>query len=430
VTPDGNEAADRDVSGAGRRADSGASEIKRREQQRNQREEAKLDFISRRNNKGELLPGSIERCLKNGRLALLKLGLTFEFDDFAQRALVQGHLMQEFAQGISDKGFSLLRGAVMKEFGFDPGDKNVVDAVMMLCYENSYHPVRYYLGGLVWDGVPRIKRMFTTYFGARDTLLTRRPGTKFDTMVILEGAQGIRKSMAVRVLAGDKWFSDADLLTEPPKERALKMMGVWLYEIGELKGFSNHDLAALKAFMSNQEDKARPPYGRAVQTFPRQCIFIGTTNPTDYLRDPTGNRRFLPIVCGRIDVEALARDRDQLWAEASVLEARGAKVYLPDCLTHDATTEQDKRLEADPWEDLLTDVQGETYRTADGKAVQRVPSAWLLLEKLKIAADRNTPHLYTRLSNVMRRLGWRGPGLLTFGKESARGYERDEPADR
>jgi predicted P-loop ATPase len=191
-------------------------------------------------------------------------------------------------------------------------------AVQTAARDHHFHPVKAYLQGLRWDGVERLERWLSTYVGADDTDYARadgsrwlisavarifRPGAKADCL-ILEGPQGIRKSTALRTIAGE-YFTDglADLGS---KDAAMQTRGVWIIELSELD--SHAEGAGIKAFMSRTTDRFRPPYGMRLVESPRQCIFAGTVNHGTYLRDETGGRRFRPVVCGRIDVEGLAAE--------------------------------------------------------------------------------------------------------------------------
>lgn len=246
----------------------------------------------------------------------------------------------------------------------------VNNAVTMVAKENAFHPIREYLAGLVWDGLPRVETWLSQYIGAADNAYTRtvgrmflvamiariaRPGCQADYSLILEGGQGAQKSSLCRVLAGSEYFSD-QLPEITSKDAAAHLRGKWLIEIGELAALSKAETTALKAFMTRREEKFRPAYGRYEVTEPRQCCFIGTTNEGQYLRDSTGNRRFWPVTVGRIDLEALRRDRDQLWAEAVQLHHAGIP-WWPDADFERTVIapEQDARLDADPWESVVVD---------------------------------------------------------------------------
>jgi predicted P-loop ATPase len=172
-------------------------------------------------------------------------------------------------------------------------------------------------------------------------------------MLILEGPQGARKSTALKVLAGEAWFTD-ELAEIGSKDAAQQMRGVWIVEIAELDAIGRAEVSRIKAFLSRTADRYRPPYGRYVVDVPRQCVFAGSVNPDTYLRDETGNRRFWPLRCGTIDLDALRRDRDQLWAEAVMRYREGAIWWLDDPVLIAAADEiQATRLQADAWDDLI-----------------------------------------------------------------------------
>jgi predicted P-loop ATPase len=208
---------------------------------------------------------------------------------------------------------------------------------------HATHEVRDYLNLLKWDSVPRAHELFRKYFKCtyEDAQYTERigkmllvgavarvmqPGCKVDTMVVLKGEQGTGKSSAIKALAGN-WYTDSPI-EFGTKDAVQALLGVWLVEIPELQGMSNRNANEVKSFVSCASDRYRPSYGRKAINVPRQCIFIGTTNEDEFLTDATGNRRFLPVtVMGQIDLEALARDRDQLWAEAVHLYNAGELWY-------------------------------------------------------------------------------------------------------
>jgi len=240
-------------------------------------------------------------------------------------------------------------------------------AVQTAARDRPFHPVRAYLRGLSWDGVERVDRWLTAYVGAAETDYSRavgsrwlisavarifRPGAKADCCLILEGPQGIRKSTALRILAGEH-FTD-ELADLGSKDAAMQTRGVWIIELSELDSLSHSDVARIKAFMSRTTDRFRPPYGMRLVESPRQCVFAGTVNHSTYLRDETGGRRFWPVACGRIDVDALVRDRDQLWAEAKVGFEAGSVWWLDTAeLIQLASDQQVDRYEGDPWEEVI-----------------------------------------------------------------------------
>jgi hypothetical protein len=217
-------------------------------------------------------------------------------------------------------------------YGMKISDRDLKAATVLAAWQNSFHPVREYLSGLVWDRTPRMERLFIDYLGCADSPYTRNvarlmmlaavsrvfePGSKWDYAIILEGLQGAGKSTFIRTL-GRRWFSELEGDFHDGKEMVEKIQGSWIVEIPELSGFSRSDVQSIKAFISRQTDKVRLAYEARAMEFPRQCILIGSTNDKEYLRDPTGGRRFFPVECHveSIDNAALRQNIDQLWAEA------------------------------------------------------------------------------------------------------------------
>lgn len=220
-------------------------------------------------------------------------------------------------------------------YGIKVTDRDLKAAIVLAANGNAFHPVREYLEGRVWDGVPRVETLFHDYVGAPNDAYSRNvsrlmmvaavtrifePGHKFDFAVILEGLQGKRKSTFIQTL-GKSWFAELDGDFHDPKQMVELMQGAWIMEIPELSGFNRGDVRSIKAFISRQRDRARLAYARRAGEFPRQCIFIGSTNDREYLKDDTGGRRFWPMMCtaGEIDIARLETNVDQLWAEALTL---------------------------------------------------------------------------------------------------------------
>jgi predicted P-loop ATPase len=284
-------------------------------------------------------------------------------------------------------------------------------AVQTAARDHPFHPVRAYLQELAWDGVERLDRWLCTYLGADDTEYSHairsrwlisavarifRPGTKADCCLILEGPQGIRKSTALRTLAGE-YFTD-ELAELGSKDAAMQTRGVWIIELSELDSLSHSEVARIKAFMSRTTDRFRPPYGMRLVELLRQCVFAGTVNHSTYLRDETGGRRFWPVTCGRIDIDALARDRDQLWAEAKARFDAGAVWWLETAeLVQMATDQQMERYEDDPWEEVIGPwVDGRLSVSISDvlqKCVQKPQALWTQTDK-------------NRAARCLKALGW------------------------
>ena len=168
----------------------------------------------------------------------------------------------------------------------------------------------------------------------------------------MEGSQGIKKSTALKTLAGS-YFTD-ELADFGSKDSALQVRGVWIIELSELDTLNRSEVSRIKAFMSRTTDRFRPPYGKRLVESPHQCVFAGTVNHSNYLRDDAGARRFWPVACGSIDIDGLARDRDQLWAEAKTRFDLGAAWWLETGeLVEAAAQEQADRFDGEPWEELI-----------------------------------------------------------------------------
>lgn len=227
------------------------------------------------------------------------------------------------------------------------GKEKIFDAVNIMAEKNRFHPVRDYLDGCAWDGVPRVETVLIDYLGAEDNVYTRavtrktlaaavarayNPGCKFDYMLTIRGRQGIGKS-AILAKMGGEWFSDT-FGTMQGKEAYEQAIGVWIVEVGELAGMRKAEAETIKQYITKQKDRFRPAYGRRSQEFPRQCIFIGTTNEQTFLRDATGNRRFWVVDTPNEPKLDLWSDLTPetvrlIWAEAVEIYRKGESLHLP-----------------------------------------------------------------------------------------------------
>jgi predicted P-loop ATPase len=305
-------------------------------------------------------------------------------------------------------------------------------AAFRVAFDNKFHPVRDYLNSLTWDGVKRLDGFLENYFGVRpspveagneedtDRALAERayhqavgskfiigmvarvmrPGCKSDCAAVFEGPQGLLKSSALLALMhNDEWFTDqlADLGS---KDAAMQLLGRLCVEWSELESMTRAEIGRVKAYMSTATDKYRPPYGQHVVMRPRQCAFAGTCNHSEYLRDETGGRRFWPAKCGKIDIEAIRRDRDQLWAEAYVRFQKGETWWLDDFdVVEQSKIEQEARRIKDPWEPKIA--------AAIERVSPKVLSIQLILEEVFfVHVERQDQIMANRVARCLTALGW------------------------
>jgi predicted P-loop ATPase len=240
------------------------------------------------------------------------------------------------------------------------------------------------------------------------------------------------------VLAGRENFSDQTILGVDDKVTQEQLAGVWLFEIADLTGKSKADVNKVKAFASRTTDRARPAYGRVTECRPRRCTLWGTTNDEHYLISQTGNRRFLPVLVKRIDLKALHRDRDQLWAEAARAETAGEAIMLDEALWSAAGELQEGRRKVDPWEDLLAHIPAAVPNGmhSDGKIIwkkivhrtegqERVASKDLLTHVLQVPPNQQIGAHWDRIKTIMTRNGWEyAPATIRIGGTATRGYRR------
>lgn len=349
---------------------------------------------------------------RNIRLAMRKLGVVVRHDLFAGRDRIDG--LEGFGPPLDDAAANRLWLLTDEQFKFRPSRDLFLTVLSDAARQNAFHPVAEYLAALRWDGIPRIGRWLATYGGADDTTYARavgelilvaavrrvrQPGVKFDEMLVLESPQGTNKSSALKALAvRDDWFTDDLPLNAEAKRVIEALSGKWIVEAGELKGMRQGGANHLKGLLSRTHDKARMAYDRLEREVPRQCVIVGTTNDSRYLRDTTGNRRFWPVAVTGFDLEALRRDRDQLWAEAAAREAEGAPIRLDPALWGDAAAEQDARRVEDPFYESLHVALGEEMA---GKL--KADDAWRIVGRV---AGMRTQDDMERLGDAMRRLGF------------------------
>ena len=302
------------------------------------------------------------------------------YDDFSNRARVTGRLpwSDEINRDWRDDDDSGVRYFLENSYGFTGAGK-IDDAITVIYQKNKMHPVREYLSALTWDGTKRIETLLTDYLGAEDTIYTRavirthlvaavarvfRPGCKYDTMLTLTGPQGIGKSTFIRYLGKD-WFNDS-LDTVKGKEAYEQLQGSWLIEMGELTATRRADIEATKLFLSKTEDIYRVAYGKRTSRFKRQCVFWGTSNDKEFLRDKTGDRRTWPVDCGTVPAKKsifkdLKSEVDQIWAEAVNLYKNGHKLHLEGKEAEEAIKQQREHAEDSPKAGLIEEYLNRDY---------------------------------------------------------------------
>ncbi len=315
-----------------------------------------------------------------------------------------------------------------KHAKFEPPVSLLMEGIIALAKNNCYHPVRKYLNDLEWDGQKRLDDWLFNAAGvakdaytvavARKILVAavRRvffPGCEFHSMMILEGGQGIGKSTLVKTLGGPFYanisFGNID------KDTVDAMQGRWIIEVDELVGFGRADLEKMKSFLTTPVDRARLSYQRTTKPFPRQNVFIGTTNPVGdntYFRDESGNRRFWPVKCGTMNVAWMRENRDQLFAEAMIVYKAGETIYLDTQEAIElAQVAQEERLAVDPWTEIIAKHLNDPQK---GLFTQYV-SVLDLAGELGIPKERLGRMEAIRIGVIMKKMGYLSRRIVKDG---------------
>lgn len=334
-------------------------------------------------------------------------------------------------------------------YGCKCRDETVLKAVISVARRHRRHPIREYLTAIEWDGTPRVETMLVDLFGAPDNAYSRRAaqcfavgavarmlwfdqkqpftGAQVDFMLVLEGEQGKRKSTALRVLFSSPWFVETN---ESPtgKDFYQVIQGCWGVEIGEMDSFGKADVTAVKTAITRRVDKFRAPYERVPRSYRRECVFVGTTNEHEYLRDPTGGRRFLPVrTDGEVDLERIGSLRDQLWAEAVHLFGEGFEWWK---LPEDAAEEQEARYIGDSWEGriarwLAMKAPGDLEKAYPARlkfstVIDYTTTDELLQWAIGADASKHGRQEQMRIAASMKRLGWKCEREMTDGYRERR----------
>lgn len=337
-------------------------------------------------------------------------------NQFAARIELDGELITD----TDETGIAI---ELDRAYGLVIVSSRVSEAIAYVAGQNAYHPVREYLEGVTWErDTPRLGGLLADYLGAADTPLHREismrwavgavarifePGCKLDTCLILVGPQGGMKSSALQALAvRPAWFSDSAIDFRSKEAYHALSSGIWLYELAELASLRPREAETVKAFLSASIDRYRPAYARHVVERRRSTVFCGTTNDQEFLRDATGSRRFWPVRVGNIDLGAIERDRDLLWAEAVSLyrgdhpdvSGRPYSWWLGADAVEGLTETQADYREIDPWEIAISDwLNGQI----GGVTVKQV-----LADGLKIDVGRITRGDGMRAARILVTLGY------------------------
>lgn len=368
--------------------------------------------------------GDIRSTVRNALIYLQhdpKLSGSYRLNDFAK--ITERQDSQGDFKRLRDSDVTRLRMYLQGEGFHDLTEADTRRALLTYAEEYPHHPVRDYLESLPeWDGTERLKSWLHLCVGAEDSIriaetgkrfliaaIARimQPGCKHDGVLVLEGAQGKGKSTLCKVLVGDSdWFTDDMKSPEynSGKDASQGLRGKWIVEIAENAAFSRSEAVTLKAFITREVDKYRPPHGREDVVEPRQCVFVMTTNETTYINDPTGGRRWWPVeVCkdGPMNLRYLSEIRDQLFAEALALYRSGEPWHMDsDFEAEHMHPVQAERQEVDPWSDKIQEFL-ENERKVKVKVTEIAEGPCLGLSNAQLGKREQA-----RIIGVLKRLGW------------------------
>lgn len=394
---------------------------------------------------GKLEPNNMHNILVFLRHHEKYLGL-YRHDRFAGRVILRKEPFWQFLLGekfrvteVRAEHVDYMEASMAKDGLAANGDK-IHRAIYTVAKENWINPPLEYFENLRWDKVSRLSKWLQNYLGAEGdseylsavgmafliagAARIYQPGCKAENMLVLEGKQGVMKSTALSVLANigrgedeESYFCDTlgfDQIGE--KDTVLKTKGKLIIEIPDLAGLGNREIEAVKAWMSVQHDEIRVPYGKDMEKFPRQFILAGSTNESHWLKDQTGNRRFWPVKCGKINIYALKEDREQLWAEAVHLYKNKAIWWIgrDNPVWEKTEIEQTDRLQEDIWyQPIQRFVKGSDFVTVRE-----------ILESFKIEVKDQTQRHQRQVSDILKRLGYVSKKKrLSIGMVS--GWERE-----
>lgn len=362
-----------------------------------------------------------------GRVRTNEYTRLIEIDERAVDDTVIAQLTRELevVSGVSKWGRSMLDGALL----------------IMSAEAPKYHPIRDYLEALSWDGKERIREIpgavirqaktaaihsrYLECFFVSAVARIFQPGCKSDSCLVLQGKQAARKSSFFSSLVPkDEWFSD-DMGGLDSKDAQMALSHAWIIEWAELESVRRSAVTSVKAFISRRIDKFRPPYGRSIVEYPRQCVLAGSTNEAQFLQDPTGNRRFMVVPVEFVDTDWIRRERDQLWAEAVHLWRAGTTWWLTESEAADQAAENEDLVVDDPWKSKLIEwaVPGNLPVASDGQFELTSARA---LEAIGVPGGQLTRASEIRVGTILTELGWTRVRVQKGGVRQYLYRKRDE----
>lgn len=350
------------------------------------------------------------------------------WDEFAGRAVWIGEPPQligprppKQGEPLADHHVTWVQFALAQTHGAQFSTSAVFDGLLAAAHDNAFHPLRDYLTGLQWDGEERVDGWLSNYLDADDSDYTSnigrwwliscvarvlRPGCQVDHMLVLESSKhGTGKTSACRILGGEYYLGSLPDFRDK-KAAAETLAGRWIVEVGELDALRGSAATRVKDFLSQTIDHFRPAYGRMAVTRPRECVFVGTTNESQYLYDSTGARRFWPVRVGKLYRDDLENNRDQLWAEAVHLYRTGAQWWPDEQHAHDLDEAQESRFAVDDWEPVVADWC---------RAQTEFTSGDVLTHALKLDAAKWDRAAQTRVGAILHRLGYQAKQVRKNG---------------
>lgn len=379
-------------------------------------------------------------------------GVLLAFDSFTNREMLAmpGDGPPQW-RDITDNDMTRLREHLQRSAGFKPISRELVrDVIAMVCEEHRFDSAQEWLSRLSWDGKPRVEQFLSLYFGVEDSPYARavsryiwtalagrvlQPGAKADMVPVAVGAQGARKSSTVAAMAPSEEFFVELNLGQRDDDTSRMLQGRLVVELAELRGLKSRESESIKAFLSARHDSWIEKYKTRATNAPRRCLFFGTSNSMDILSDSTGNRRWLPFAAGRCDPDAMAVDRDQLWAEgAALFSVDGVDFAEAERLAadvHGDYTEQDAIAEPiakwlAPARDGATEAEEDDGWPMDAATREFITIAEVVRDALNITNRMPTKHEETRIATVLKEFGWQRQTREMSGRR-VRGWAAPSP---